>query len=62
MSPTVYLESGDLTEEELVLIVDGIRDVLWPKGREATNEHNADTTSAIVQILADYHLVPPEAR
>ena len=62
VSGPVYLESGDLSEVDRMRVIDDIREILWPKGREATNEHNADTLSAIVQVLADYQLVPREAR
>lgn len=51
------LEPGDLTKDELLLIVESIRETLWPLSNP-DNEWSADTADHIASVLDQYHLRP----
>jgi hypothetical protein len=51
------LQPGDLTKQELLHIVEQVRDTLWPRGAE-DEAWTPDTVDAVAQILDQYHLKP----
>lgn len=57
MAGNPKLEPGDLNEEELLAIVDGVREVLWPRG-DADHEWSAETIELVASVLDQYHLRP----
>lgn len=57
MSKPPKLEPGDLEHEELEDIVEKIRGVLWPRGKE-DEPWSPDTIDAVAAVMDEYHLRP----
>lgn len=51
------IEPGDLMEEELLDIVERIRDAVWPRGIEG-RESDVKIAKEVIAALKDYHLEP----
>jgi hypothetical protein len=57
MSEPPKLQVGDLNREEMEDIVEKIRDILWPRGKEEA-PWSPDTIDAIASVMDEYHLRP----
>jgi hypothetical protein len=61
MSRAPFLDPGDLSKDELLAIVEGVREALWPL-HDPNAEWSADTAEAVANVLTDYHLRPEDGR
>ncbi len=57
MAETPRLTAKDLTQEELVELVDGLVERLWPRG-DRGEEWTPDTIDGVAQDLQSYGLDP----
>lgn len=56
MANAPMLEPGDLTKEELLEIVERVRDAVWPQGGRA--KYTAKMATEVASILDQWHLSP----
>jgi len=52
------LQPSDLTQQELVEVVSGLIEILWPGGDADHEWEGADTLQDIASILESYNLAP----
>jgi hypothetical protein len=57
MAANPKLDPGDLTKEELLAIVEGVREVLWPLSNP-DHVWTPETVESVASVLDQYHLRP----